>query len=72
MAPRPKFPEQHRVLDYVQEHLLGNSSYDHPFVPGWLDRRSGEMQDNDWLATCDAFKYGRRSSKVRHRVHQQS
>ena len=72
MTPRPKFPKQHRVSDYVQQYLLGKSSYDHPFVNGWLDRRSGELQDKDWLAICDAFKYGRRSSKVRHRVHQPS
>lgn len=73
LAPQPCFPKQQQVVDFVQEHLLGKKSYDHPFKPGWLKQGTTEMQDKDWITICDNFEYNRRSSKARQkRENQQS
>jgi len=73
MSPRPQYPHQAKVTDYVQKHLTGRKAYDCPFHAEWLQPRAQELLDQDWLSICDGFKYSRRASRARKlREHQLS
>jgi hypothetical protein len=68
LTPRPCFPQQTPVAEYIRKHLQSRKSYESPFSPYWLDDRQQMLIDKDWQLICNTFKYRQRTEKARQRV----
>ena len=62
-SPRPKFPHQKVVLQFLQGVLHGKSNYGIPFTPTWCQQRNQSLGDHDWLHICKQLKEYRRAWK---------